>query len=1271
MKSVLIALLFQLIAVLPSFAQKVVIQGKILDGETGNPIPFVNVILKDLRLGTASNSEGDFQFRLDSLPVRVVFSHISYQTKEISIEDERRLTIRLQPRKIVMHEVVVEENRTGDYLYSLVRKVYLHTLRTSNKSHYGKAFYRQVSKNEDDYSELYEIFYDTRFSTIGIEDWAIQEGRYALKTTPMANEYIYNKNFTLLSRVLSIVQPATEDIIQPVSEQVDQYYDLKMEHLIEMDGRKVGVISFAPKPGLTTPAMEGKLYVDIDRYDILKMQGRIRNDRLKFISISTKTGGWKQYTLSFDMVYKTEADSTLVLDYIRLDQSFDFYLNDVFMHPVETHAFMFFYEYYQPERKKRLGGRLVRFDRRDRDVLNDIGYNPVFWEQNPVVKRTPVEEDVIKSFEAAHAFGSIYLNNRQQLVLEDNELDKDAFVVSLKKALKINGYAFVGEKVFLHLDKPFYAAGETIRFSAFLVHAATHLLSSTSGVLYVELLDSNHEIVSRARVSLQEGRGSSQIDLSGDLAAGTYQILAYTNWMRNFDPEWFYSLKVNIFNSGLKQKQKISLRKKDLDIDLQFFPEGGELIGGIPALVAFKAIGPNGRHVDVKGNIYDSSGKKVNDFKSSHLGMGNLILAPGKDMSYYALISGDGKEHKYPLPEVKSEGYSMMVNNLKPKGVELLVKTSAEHHDAEFYLIARMRGVIYHRFKGRFQNRVIRLEIPKSKLPDGVLQITLFDDKKQPCCERLAFINNYQNPGFTLRTGNSGATRGEGSLLWLRLSDPDGKPVRDARVSVSVTSSKWVPYNRYQDNIYTHFLLNSDLKGCLENPGYYFVDDSRARQKALDLVMLTHGWRRFTWEDLLKDKKPVYKYHHQQFITVTGKALLKNSQKPASNIYLNFVPLSRSGVSGVISASTNAAGRFQLLISHVPDAGEFAVSAMNVKKKQIDVEVVIDTLIFPDEKGGNTCLLRDVDEKHILAYLEQERLNKPSEIKEEEKQAATDAEYKLLQTANPGNKNAKVVADFSKRPNNYGSVIQMLQSVVPGLLITGSGDNMQMSLRGSGMQGRNQPPLIILDGTVLVNPVMIRRSSARMIRLSQNQSQQNGSQNETNGQQNNNQGADARAALNETEDITNSSGQYSILSMVPVQDIGRVEVLKGPASSGVYGGQGSSGVILLYSKSLSGSGDYFDQDMYKNFDHVVLPGYHFSRTFYKPGYKSRNPEDIGGFSPTLYWLPMAVTDNRGRVRLNLNQIDIQRDPLRIEVEGITPYGTPVSDMLLLGGQVQQ
>jgi len=435
-----------------AFGQNFEISGNIIDAESKEPIPFANIALKEVYKGTASNALGEFSFKVDSLPIALVITHLSYEPSEIIVSQAESMTIELKPGKLLMNELVIKGKGNNQYAYDLVTKAYNHLSGQLFKSRYGKAFYRQISKNGDEYSELYEIFYDTKYTLNGVDDWAIQEGRYALKLSS-ADSFIYNKNFTLMVRLLTIVQPKTEDLIMPVSENVREEYDLKLEQILSVNNRKLAQIRFTKKDYIRKPAMEGTISIDVDTYSILKINGTITNDDLKFITLKGENGSWKNYRVSFEIGFKSLDDDVLALEYMRLGQNFDYYFKGFFANKVETRSFLSYYEYYTPPKRKKLGGRLLRFNKRDSDVLDNIGYNQSFWDENIIVKRTPIETEVISAFEEERAFGSIYLNNKNQLVLEDYEVDNDPFIVRSREQLKGYDLPGNGEKVYLHLVK--------------------------------------------------------------------------------------------------------------------------------------------------------------------------------------------------------------------------------------------------------------------------------------------------------------------------------------------------------------------------------------------------------------------------------------------------------------------------------------------------------------------------------------------------------------------------------------------------------------------------------------------------------------------------------------------------------------------------------------------------------------------------------------------------------------------------------------------------
>ena len=256
---------------------------------------------------------------------------------------------------------------------------------------------------------MYEIFYDAKFSDIGITDWEVKEGRYAMGATALAN-----KNFTLLSRIISTIQPNTNDFVMPINPQMEDYYEFSVIEVKKMGNREVARLNFEPLKRVKTPAFEGDVYIDINNYDILKIKGKIQNYKLSFVKI-TGDGTWQNYVLDYELAYRESADS-LILDYISIDQSFDYYRENELVYPVKTVSQLTFYEHYTPRKNKRLGGS-INSRRSDAAILDKIGYNKDFWDENEIVKRTPIELEVIESFESKKAFGTIYLNDQKQIVL--------------------------------------------------------------------------------------------------------------------------------------------------------------------------------------------------------------------------------------------------------------------------------------------------------------------------------------------------------------------------------------------------------------------------------------------------------------------------------------------------------------------------------------------------------------------------------------------------------------------------------------------------------------------------------------------------------------------------------------------------------------------------------------------------------------------------------------------------------------------------------------
>ncbi len=1213
-----------------AFTQSYRIFGKVVDDSTKSSIPFASVAISGLNLGTSTNIDGEFQIKVDSLPVGLIFSHVSYDKKEILVQAPDYITISLTPRRVILEELVISERDRTDFPYRLLIQAYNKAVNKSRDWKYGLAYYRQTSSNAEDYSELYEIFYDTRFSSQGILEWDIQEGRYAMKTEMAAADYVYNKNFTLLSRLVTMYQPDTDKFIMPVNENVRELYNLYISELLDVEGKNVAVVNFAPKEDIYTPAMSGRLFIDIESYDILKLEGQIRNDNLDIISLTNPKGSWKDYVLNIDVAYKF-LDDEIILDYISMNQSFDYYVEERSIRSVKTNSFLTYYEHYKPEKFKRLGGRLMRLRKSDRELLNRIGYNKRFWEENPIVMRTPVEDEIISSFEAANAFGTIYLNDREQIQLEKDKLAKDPFVQQIMIDLSQAKIAKFGEKVYLHMDKPYYANGGTIWFNAYLVNIGSLIRTDQSGVLYLDLISPDGDILEHKRLQVNSGICEGNIDLPNDLNSGHYRIRAYTNWMKNYDSDLFYDHKIEIYNVNDDHYGDYSKTRKNTEFDVQFFPEGGHLVHNITSQVAFKTIDQNGTGIGIEGKILNADGKMVSEFKTRHDGMGSFFMNPQINQGYKAIVKYGRVEKEFEFPEVQAVGYVITVNNLKDRNIQVMIKNSSGLENLDLYLIAQARGIVFHREKAALNRGAALISIPKAKFPDGVAQLTLFDMQKTPVCERLVFINHGQSIVANVETDNEVINSRDKISLKLQVNDQYGKAVRNTSFSLAITDAAHLIKEDTRETIQSNLLLTSELKGHIADPGYYFIEDDRETRIALDLLMLTHGWRRFTWEQIQKGEITEVSFVHESGINLSGIAFNK-MKKPVPNTFLRFVPFNNEFF-GLWETTTGQNGKFELNGMIISDSIRVIVKSVNDRGRDEYALLILDAYdqIPPETKSISQQTQLFVDDG-ILDYLDFHDTRQKI-------YAMNDVDDRIILKE-------VIVEDTKIKPNrihgepdnvlildeamwNSDNIFQVLQGRIPGVMVTGTGMNSSVRIRGISTFSGSNEPLFLVDGIPLSAPA---------------------------------------ASFANDSTLVNNSGSFtnaSLMSIVP-REVDRIEVIKN-AGAAMYGSRGGNGVIAIYTRRGPRGPDINDMGIAE--DILYLPGFHLVKEFYSPKYD--NPDEDHSkpdIRTTLYWDPSVKTNNLGTAEIEFFNSD-QGKRLQIDLQGITDYGDPVNMSTFIGEEV--
>jgi hypothetical protein len=289
------------------------------------------------------------------------------------------------------------------------------------------------------------------------------------------------------------------------------------------------------------------------------------------------------------------------------------------------------------------------------------------------------------------------------------------------------------------------------------------------------------------------------------------------------------------------------------DIDLQFMPEGGQLVALLPTNVGFKAIGEDGHGIDVKGEVLNKEGEAVAVFESTHKGMGVFNLVPQPGEVYTAKITlANGDTKTVGVPAVRQSGTALRVKN-NPARDSIDVSFFASEDQVIpgkiYHFIAEARGVVCYAASLDFKNSSITAHIPKGNFPTGIAHLTLLNQDGQPVNERLVFINHNDNLKINITGGKTYAPR-DSIPMHIKVTDNEGKPVVGS-FSIAVTDNAQVKKDPDNNaNILTNMLVSADLKGYIEDPGYYLTQNNE-RAKALDILLLTQGWIGYNWSNII------------------------------------------------------------------------------------------------------------------------------------------------------------------------------------------------------------------------------------------------------------------------------------------------------------------------------------------------------------------------------------------------------------------------------------
>lgn len=879
-----------------------------------------------------------------------------------------------------------------------------------------------------------------------------------------------------------------------------------------------------------------------------------------------------------------------------------------------------------------------------------------------------------------------------------SKFDDDVIIKKIAKQLASWTADNPQEKVYLHLDKPYYAIGDDLWFKAYVTTGAEHKLSAISGILNVELINAQDSITKAIKVPLTSGMGWGSIKLLDSLKEGNYRIRAYTNWMRNNSDGYFFDKTIQVGNSisnvvftkvnytytttpNNQQKVNAIINYADINgkpyagkdvsyevqldlravakgrgvtdnigninltfinnmpalqksgtitthikidnkllaipkivpvkatsqkIDIQFFPESGYMVNGVRGKVAFKAVGSDGLGVDVKGSIVDNQNNVVMDIETQHLGMGAFTMTPETGKMYTAkLVYPDGSTNVVNLPSASDRGYLLSVYNTDAENILVKISLSQitfkENENAEINMVAQSGGNLIYAAKTKLESASFISRIPRSRFATGIVQFTLFSSNGDPLNERIFFIQNPDKLDLKLSTAKTTYAPREKVKLDIEARN-NAQPVIGA-FSVSVIDESKVPVDESDEStILSNILLTSDIKGYIEKPNYYFNNVSDKTKADLDILMLTQGYRRFEWKQLMANNFPPLAFTPEKALSITGH-IKTRSGKPIPHAKVTM--LSTTGGMFFMDTVADEQGMFAFRNLVFTDSVKFVIQSRTQKDKK-NVEIELDNIQpqlitrnknMPDIEVNISSTMAQYllnSKKQYDSFLSFGLVTKSnflSEVKIIEKKTIVKYSDNLN---GPGKADQVITSD---QLNYCSSLAICLQGKIPGVTFRG---NQAFSVRSINMHGP-QPMVIVLDG------------------------------------------------------LTISEDDTEILDDITPDNVQTVEVLKSIGYTTLYGSRGASGILVITTKRGADAAASFERYAPGIITYKPI-GYQRIKEFYSPQYDDpKNNAKIADLRTTIFWQPNIVTDKNGNAGISYFNADTPGN-YRAVIEGIDADG---------------
>ncbi|MDB5125076.1 MAG: hypothetical protein JWP94_3205 [Mucilaginibacter sp.] len=777
--------------------------------------------------------------------------------------------------------------------------------------------------------------------------------------------------------------------------------------------------------------------------------------------------------------------------------------------------------------------------------------------------------------------------------------------ISEKITSSVSGYykKYPSEKIFLHTSQNVYLTGQTIWYKAYLM--AYGKPSLLSRIMYIRLSDANGKLITQNMLPVKNSTAYGNINLPDSLPGGWYQLQAFTAWMCNFDKQDFFHQKIYIQNIHTPVNMVTGVTAGNI-YHIDFFPEGGDLVDGNMCNIVFKATDENGMPVNVYGDVLDNNNKSVATLETRHDGMGSFELEAAANTNYCVRVHfPDGSVQNISLPGIKKTGLSMRVNAMPASELEVKITYAGQQKEYKDIVVAAAQdnGTVV-TYPLKLSRGINVFSFKKDDFSPGIVRLTVFDESFVPLAERVAFIHDKNMLDLSLSKDTLSFDPKSKNIFTLHLADGKNKRVK-ANVSVAVTDAALE--GGPENNIAAYFLMSSELRGYIHQPGYYFKNNSDTIRQQLDLVMQTNGWRHFKWDTVLNDKPRNLKYFIEKEQVVAGKI---ENYHDKDNLKIKLIVTSADSGKYMGYVEPDSAGMFVLKDYNHRGPATLFYDVVNAKNKKQPVNVTffnaqIDIASFPPDTISSytgskpvipQSIISDAVKDHDARFPAKGIMLKTVNIRE---QKLTPTEVLINSHVKHLNADNAYTLDLVHTTFPPVNIMDYIQGRFPGVqIILGPNDSViKFTYHGTNsIKDKNPLPYFYVD--------------------------------------------EASSTLDEILNI-------------PLTDVAIIRFAPPPVWFAPLNG-GMNGALLIYTRRF-GDEKVAGKGIMANYGKYTFNNYSVTREFPLPDYSVTKPTKSPDYRTTLYWNHDLFTDKQGNIKIRFFNSD-KAKKYRVVVQAMDANG---------------